>query len=95
MRMWSQGLGSIELVVDGQNMTVINNDGKTIVKGVTDEPVEWDFEVTLEKEDIPGILNLVFKYTLIKFLMKNIRYFFKASSKAQAEPDNVAGVKVK
>ncbi len=93
--MRTQGLGSIELGVDERNLNVFKKDDKTILKGVTDEPVEWDFEVTLEKDDIPGLLNIVLRYTLIKFFMKNIRYFFQASSKNQPETDNAAEVNVK
>ena len=76
MKMWSQGLGKIELEVDGRCMNVVKEGQNTMIKGVTDAPVEWKFEVTLEKDDLPGLLHLAFKKNTLIFLIRNMHLVF-------------------
>ncbi|MDY6905345.1 MAG: hypothetical protein SWH61_11730 [Thermodesulfobacteriota bacterium] len=71
--MWSEGLGNVELQADGKKMNAVREAGSTLIKGVTDEPVQWEFVVTLEKEDLKGVLHLIFKYRTLLFFLKHIK----------------------
>jgi hypothetical protein len=73
MKMWSQGLGKIELEVNARSMDIVLEDGQTKVKGVTQAPVEWNYIVTLEKDDIPAILHLALKWKTIQYVLRHIR----------------------
>ena len=77
MNMWSQGLGRMELVVDFCHYKVVSENNNTIIKGVTNEPVQWDFTITLEKDDILGLLNIFFKPKTMFFVLLNIRHIFQ------------------
>ena len=76
MKLWSKGLGSVELEVDFCHYSVVTEDKKTIIKGVTDEPVQWNFTITLGKDDIPGLMNVVFRFRTIRFILTNIKTLF-------------------
>ncbi len=76
MKMWSQGLGKIELEVDGLYMDVVKEGEDTMITGVTDAPVEWKFEVTLEKDDLPGLMHIAFKKNTLIFLVRNMHLAF-------------------
>ena len=76
MEMWSEGLGKIELEVNFSKYWVEDEDDGTCIKGVTIEPVQWDFKATFLKEDVPGLLNIFFKFKTWLFLLMNIHYIF-------------------
>ncbi|MCP4672648.1 MAG: hypothetical protein GY857_15240 [Desulfobacula sp.] len=78
MRMWSQGLGKIELEVDGRTMDVIKQDKEIKITGITDAPVEWVFEVTLEKDDFIGLLNVILTRKMLSFFRANIKLVFSS-----------------
>ena len=74
MKMWSEGLGKIQLEVDFSHYWVETEENGTVIKGVTVQPVQWDFKATFLKEDIPGLLNIFFKPTTWWFILKNFYY---------------------
>jgi len=77
MRMWSQGLGKMELVIDFCHYAVVQEDDDTVIKGITNEPVEWEFTARFDRDDIPGLLNMFFKRETLTFALKNIKYLFR------------------
>ena len=76
MKLWSKGLGSVELEVDFCHYRVVEEEGDTLIKGVTDDPVQWNFIITLDREDIPGLMNVVFRFRTMGFLLRNLKYLF-------------------
>ena len=81
MKMWSQGLGKNELVVDFSHYRVVEEVNKenireTIIKGVTDEPVQWEFQIRMNREDLSGLMNIFFKPATLFFALKNIHQVF-------------------
>jgi hypothetical protein len=81
MKMWSQGLGKNELVVDFRHYKVIeaadkDNVTETIIKGVTNEPVQWEFQIRVSREDLTGLLNIFFKPATLFFIFKNLHRVF-------------------
>ena len=76
MRMWSEGLGKIELEIDFSHYKVVTEDKDTVIKGITNEPVQWAFTATFTKEDIAGLLNILFKPKTLFFLLINLHHVF-------------------
>ncbi len=98
MRMWSQGLGKNELVVDFRNYKVVEdvtpeNVSETIIKGVTNEPVQWEFQIRMNPTDFSGLMNIVFQPATLFFVIRNFHqvllfFFYKLFKKGQfAEVD--------
>lgn len=74
MKLWSRGLGTTELKMDCRYYTVKGNpddDGVRIMGKITN-PVTWEFRVTLEPEDIPGMMKMFFHYCVIRLTFKNL-----------------------
>ena len=76
MKIWSKGLGAMVLNMEFRNYYVEINEGCLVIKGQITDPVTWNFVITVEKKDIRGLANIIFKGPFLVFLGKNIRYFF-------------------
>jgi hypothetical protein len=72
MRLWSKGLGRMTLTMDFNNYYAEVNDGTLYIKGKITDPVYWNFVITIHKEDIPGLANILFKRQFLKYLIVNI-----------------------
>ena len=74
MKLWSRGLGRTELKMDCRYYVVkadpLSEDIHIIGK-ITD-PVNWEFKVTLDPEDIPGLTKIFFNFCVIKLVVKNL-----------------------
>lgn len=91
MRFWSKGLGERELVIDLSKGKLTMEEGKVLMRGTITEPVAWNYEITLFKEDVRGILRVALSIQGIVYFMKNIAgvgtYIGKLGSKpAEAKP---------
>ena len=78
MRLWSRGLGRTELTMDCRYYKVKKDpltENVYIIGTITD-PVNWEFRVTLQPEDIPGMMKLFFHTCVIKLLFKNFYKYF-------------------
>jgi hypothetical protein len=75
MKIWSKGLGTMVLNMEFRHYYVEINDGSLQIKGQITDPVTWFFVITVEKEDIRGLANILFKGRFLAFLGKNIHYF--------------------
>ena len=74
MKIWSKGLGTMVLNMNFRNFYVEIEDGNLLIKGQIIDPVMWDFVITLEKDDIRGLANIIFKGHFLAYLGKNIYY---------------------
>ena len=91
MRFWSKGLGERELVIDLSKGKLTMEEGKVLMRGTITKPVAWNYEITLFKEDVRGILRVALSIQGIVYFMKNIAgvgtYIGKMGSKqAEAKP---------
>lgn len=77
MRVWSQGLGKQELVLEFAKSNVTREGGKIFIRGIVQEPVNWQFEITIYKEDVPGFYNVLFSIPVARFSLKNLKDVFK------------------
>ncbi len=77
MRVWSQGLGKQELVLEFAKSNVTREGDKTFIRGIVQEPVNWQFEITISKEDVPGFYRVFFSIPILRFSLNNIKDVFK------------------
>ena len=74
MKMWSRGLGRTELKMDCRYYTVKkdpDSDNFYIIGKITD-PVNWELKVTIEPEDIPGLVKMALNWCVFKLTFKNL-----------------------
>ncbi len=74
MKLWSRGLGKTELNMDFRYYKVRKDpesDNVFIIGKITD-PVDWEFKITIDPEDIPGMMKIFFNFGVIKLVIKNL-----------------------
>ena len=73
MKLWSRGLGTTELKMDFRyyKITKDPDSGNVLVSGTITDPVNWEFRITMEPEDIPGFMKVFFNISLLKLALKN------------------------
>jgi hypothetical protein len=72
--MWSSGLGSEDaaLVLDFMKSDFKREGDKVYITGTVLEPVNWDFKLTIDKEDLPGILHVITTVPTCLYVLRNI-----------------------
>lgn len=92
MKLWSRGLGKTEIYMDFRHYKSMKDpdSGNILVIGKMQDPVNWEFKITLQPEDIGGIMKVALNFAMIKFVLKNlyqyIVYLFNRK-KYQTESD--------
>lgn len=76
MRIWSKGLGKQELVLDFAKANVTREGDTVFVRGVIQEPVAWNFEITITKGDVPGLLNVIVSTAVLSHFARNVTGIF-------------------
>jgi len=76
MRIWSSGLGEQELVLDFAKGNVTREGDEVIVRGIIKEPVDWNFEVTITREDVLGLLHVIVSAAVLRHFSRNMTGFF-------------------
>ncbi len=79
MKMWSRGLGKTELKMDFRYYQVKKDleTGDVIIFGKITDPVNWEFKITLEPNDIAGFMKVFFHYCVIELSLKNSLKFIE------------------
>jgi len=77
MRVWSQGLGKQELVLEFAKADIVREEGKLYIRGIVQEPVNWNFEITIHGQDVPGFYHVLFSIPVLRFSLKNLGDVFK------------------
>ena len=77
MRVWSQGLGKQELVLEFAKSNVVRENGKVFIRGIVQDPVNWQFEITLDAKDVPGFYHVLCSMPVVRFGLKNLGDVFK------------------
>jgi len=72
MRFWSKGLGERELVIDLSKGNLTMEEGKVLMRGTITEPVAWNYEITLFKEDVRGILRVALSIQGIVYFLRSV-----------------------
>jgi hypothetical protein len=78
MKLWSRGLGKTEVLMDFRYYKTVKDpeSENVFIVGSMQDPVNWEFRITLTPEDVPGMIKTFFNFSIIRLLIKNIpRYF--------------------
>lgn len=98
MKLWSRGLGKTEIYMDFRYYKTIKDPvtGYMMIIGSMQDPVNWEFKVLMQPEDIGGIMKSMFNLPMILFILKNLHqyvvYLFKRKQFRQGEVDIVEKV---
>jgi hypothetical protein len=65
MRLRSRGLGRKELVLDFREYEVVHVDDEAVVVGTIRDPVNWDFTIRICEDDVPGMIRLVLRPSML------------------------------
>ncbi len=78
MKLWSRGLGKSEVLMDFRDYKTMKDpeSDSVFIIGSMQDPVNWEFKITLTPEDIPGLMKIFFNFSMIKLLIKNIHRYF-------------------
>jgi hypothetical protein len=83
MKLWSRGLGTTEIKMDFRYYKITKDpySNNVLVSGTITDPVNWEFRITMEPEDIPGFMKVFFNISLLTLAIKNayryVSYLFK------------------
>jgi len=93
MKIWSKGLGKMELVMDFEKIYVEREDtdeGEHIyIKGTIKDPVIWDFRITMTEDDIPGLLNVALDKKILAMFIKRPKQSISSSLKYLMKQFNI------
>ncbi len=78
MKVWSKGLGQIVLSMDLRRYYLeLDDGGDLLIKGKITDPVLWKFRLTIKKDDIPGLVNVLLKPKILIYILKNSYKIFQ------------------
>jgi hypothetical protein len=86
MKVWSKGLGKVELIFELENYWVEKQKGEDgdmvyYVKGTIQEPVVWEFVITMTKEDVPGLMKMALDWKILSMFFNNPKSFIASTLK--------------
>lgn len=83
VKLRSRGLGRKELVMDFRDYEIARDGDEVVVSGTIREPVNWDFTIRIDGDDIPGMLRLgLHRHTIAMA----VRWALHRASKAAPAP---------
>ena len=75
MKVWSRGLGKQALNANWFQTDLSMEGNNLVAKGIVrDKGIIWDCQFTFSKEDLPGLLYMIFSVPVIIHFIKNARY---------------------
>jgi hypothetical protein len=103
MKVWSKGLGKVELIFELDKYWSEKEEGEDgekvyYIKGTINDPVVWEFVITMTKEDIPGLIMFAFDRKILSMFLDNPKLFISSvlkyaqvllGLKKGVEPDKV------
>ncbi len=91
MLLWSKGLGQTEVYMDFRHYrTVRDPDSRNVlIMGKMQSPVTWEFVITMQPEDIAGVMKSLFTFPMIRFVIRNLYQYivFLLKRKTFADQD--------
>ena len=86
MKIWSRGLVKMTLEFDLGSCDVVNEGGELVLKGKVGPPVNWEFWIRINREDVPGFMKVAMKRTSFVFAIK---YFLALASGGLPHEHNI------
>ncbi|MEW5736120.1 MAG: hypothetical protein AB1921_14820 [Thermodesulfobacteriota bacterium] len=73
MKLWSRGLGTTEITMDFREYEVVKDpeNGNIVIIGTMKDPVNWEFKITMEPDDIPGFMKILFNLGVLRMGINN------------------------
>lgn len=77
MKLWSRGLGTTEITMDFREYEVLTDPetGNITIIGTMKDPVNWEFKITMEPDDIPGFMKILFNMGVLRLGINNAHKF--------------------
>jgi len=72
MRLRSRGLGRKELVLDFREYEVVPVEDELVVVGTIRDPVNWDFTIRICEDDVPGMIRLVLRPSMLGLVLRSL-----------------------
>lgn len=81
MRVWSKGLGNMTLKIDFSASEVHWEDGTVTITGWIRDPVVWNYKITFEDRDLPGLLKIGMNRPVFRFVFRRLVSLFNSGQK--------------
>ena len=90
MKLWSRGLGKTEVYMDFRQYHTIKDpdSGQLLIIGKMQDPVDWEFKITLQPEDMGGIVKMALNRHMIFFVLRNLHQYIVYLFKRKSFQDN-------
>jgi len=75
MKLWSRGLGKQQLQMDFMRYEITQEGDEIVISGRIIEPVNWDFWIRFDENDVPGLIRVAKNRKLIRMVLR--RYLKK------------------
>ena len=75
MKLWSRGLGKQQLKMDFMQYEITQEGEEIVIAGRIVEPVNWDFWIRFDENDVPGLIRVAKNRKLIRMVLR--RYLRK------------------
>jgi len=74
MKLWSRGLGKTEIYMDFRYYKTLKDPqtGNILIIGNMQSPVTWEFKITVQPEDIGGVMKALLCPPMLFFTIKNL-----------------------
>ncbi len=73
MRVWSRGLGRVELAMDVKKVVTVFDGDALYLTGRTEPPVGWDFVVIIGPSEAGALVRLMLQYKVGLFFRRFLR----------------------
>ena len=74
MKLWSRGLGKQELKMNFMDYDVRREGQEVVISGRITDPVNWDFWIRFDENDVPGLIRVAKNPSIIAMVL---RHWFK------------------
>ena len=74
MKLWSRGLGKQELKMNFMDYDVRKEGQEVVISGRITDPVNWDFWIRFDEDDVPGLVRVAKNPSVIAMVG---RHWFK------------------
>ena len=90
MKLWSRGLGKQELKMDFMKYDVRREGHEVVISGRITDPVNWDFWIRFDENDVPGLIRVAKNPSVIgmvtrRWLKKAFLFWRRPAEKAAVE----------
>ncbi len=70
MKLWSRGLGKRELEMDFMRYEISRDGDEIVLSGRITEPVNWDFWIRFDENDVPGLIRVAKNPGIISLVLR-------------------------